>query len=434
MVNCRKETVKLLLKTFGEESYSNLLLDSVLASQEMTVQDRKFITQLYYGVIEKKITLDYIISAYSSKKIERLDSTVLNILRTGIYQIKFMDSVPDNAAVNESVKLARSFRLSSASGFVNAVLRNFIRDGADFKAPEDRLQNLSVRYSVSPDIIKLVSESYGEEFTLAFLERLEKKAPVYIRLNSMAADEKTLSENIGRNTVTAEDFLPDCYQASSGNLSHTSGFKKGYFHVQDISSQTACAVLDPKPGDTVLDMCSAPGGKTFTMAQMMKGEGKVLAFDLYEHRVRLISDGAERLHLKNVTALAGDASVHDASLEGADKILCDVPCSGFGVMRKKPEIRYKSTENLDELYDIQYSILCNAASYLKKGGELVYSTCTLNRKENDDVIERFLSEHDEYEGVPFLQDAGEPFGGFSAVLGAYGPDSDGFFISKIRRK
>lgn len=434
MVNCRKETVKLLLKTFSEDSYSNLLLDSVLSSPEMNIQDRKFITTLYYGVIEKKITLDYMISAYSSKRIERLDPTVLNILRTGVYQIKYMDSVPDNAAVNESVKLARGFRLSSAAGFINAVLRNFIRDGAELKEPEDRLTGLSVKYSVSPDIIKLLEEGYGEEFTFNFLERLSDKAPVYIRLNTAAADEKKLYETIGKSELTKEEFLPDCYISSSGNLMRTTAFKKGFFHVQDISSQIACAVLDPQPGETVLDLCSAPGGKTFTMAQLMKNEGQVTAFDLYDHRVQLISDGAKRLQLSNVKAVTGDALEHDSSLEGADRVLCDVPCSGFGVMRKKPEIRYKSTENLEELYDIQYRILCNAASYLKKGGVLVYSTCTLNRKENDDIIDRFLSENSDFEGVSFLENAGRPFGSYKAVLGADGPDSDGFFISKIRRK
>ena len=192
--------------------------------------------------------------------------------------------------------------------------------------------------------------------------------------------------------------------------------------------------LGPVPGDKVLDLCSAPGGKTFTMAELMKGEGKVIAFDLYDHRVRLIEEGAKRLHLGNVSVFTHDALEYDATLEGADKILCDVPCSGFGVMRKKPEIRYKLTEDLDELYGIQYKILCNAASYLKKGGELVYSTCTLNRKENDDIIDRFLAENSGYEGVSFLEEIGEPFGSYKAVLGAAGPDSDGFFISKIRRK
>ncbi len=434
MVNCRKETVKLLLKTFAEDSFSNILLDSVLSSNEMTPNDRKFMTTLYYGVLEKKITLDHIISAFSTRRTERLDPTVLNILRTGIYQIKYMDSVPDNAAVNESVKLVRSFRLSSASGFVNAVLRNYLRDSSAVKEPSDPLEALSVRYSVSPEIISLVSEGYGREFTEKFLARLESRAPVYIRLNSTVADGGKLVSALGKIEAEKSDIIPDCYSVSSGVLTHTTAFRKGFFHVQDISSQLACMALGPVPGDRVLDLCSAPGGKTFTMAELMKGEGKVIAFDLYDHRVRLIEEGAKRLHLGNVSVFTHDALEYDATLEGADKILCDVPCSGFGVMRKKPEIRYKLTEDLDELYGIQYKILCNAASYLKKGGELVYSTCTLNRKENDDIIDRFLAENSGYEGVSFLEEIGEPFGSYKAVLGAAGPDSDGFFISKIRRK
>ena len=198
MVNCRKETVKLLLKTFAEDSFSNILLDSVLSSNEMTPNDRKFMTTLYYGVLEKKITLDHIISAFSTRRTERLDPTVLNILRTGIYQIKYMDSVPDNAAVNESVKLVRSFRLSSASGFVNAVLRNYLRDSSAVKEPSDPLEALSVRYSVSPEIISLVSEGYGREFTEKFLARLESRAPVYIRLNSTLADGGKLVSALGK--------------------------------------------------------------------------------------------------------------------------------------------------------------------------------------------------------------------------------------------
>lgn len=434
MINCRKETVKLLCRTFSEESYSNLLLDSVLSSGEMKLQDRKFITTLYYGVLEKKITLDYIISLYSTKKLNKLDKTVLNILRTGIYQIKYMDGVPDNAAVNESVKLARGFRLASASGFINAVLRNFIRDGAEYKEPDDAMKRLSVRYSADSDVIALISSGYGQNFTESFLERSLGRAPVYVRMNSAVTDEKNFLKALGKIEAEKSELLSDCYILSSGNLTGTEAFKKGFFHVQDISSQIACAVLDPHEGDTVLDLCSAPGGKTFTIAQMLKGTGKVLAFDLHEHRASLIREGAERLKLTNVTALTGDALVHNAELEGADRILCDVPCSGLGVIRKKPEIRYKKTDDLDELYDIQYRILCNAASYLKKGGELVYSTCTLNKKENDDIIDRFLNENSDFEGVPFMEDAGEPFGSYKAVLGSCGPDSDGFFISKIRRK
>lgn len=434
MVNCRKETVKLLNKTFTENSYSNLLLDSVLSSKEMTVQEKRFITMLYYGVIEKKITLDYIISSYSKKKLSSLDITVLNILRTGIYQIKYMDSVPDNAAVNECVKLVRGFRLASASGFVNAVLRNFIRDGADYREPSGASDRISVRYSVNSDIVNIISESYGSDFAEAFLERCSDKAPVYVRMNNILTDEKTFLKALGKIKAEKIDFVPFCYKLSSGNPKETEAFKKGYFHVQDISSQIACAVLEPEENETVLDLCSAPGGKTFTIAQIMNGKGNIKAFDLYEHRAALITEGAKRLSLNNVTALTGNALEHNPDLEGADRILCDVPCSGLGVIRKKPEIRYKNTEEFRELCDIQYKILENASSYLKSGGVLVYSTCTLNRSENEDIIEKFLREHIDFEGVPFFEEAGKPFGDYKAVLGAEGPDSDGFFISKIRRK
>lgn len=435
MINSRKETVKLLNRTFSNDCYSNLLLDNVLSGTEASVQDKRFITTLYYGVLERKITLDHIISTYSSRKINKLDMTVLNILRTGVYQIKYMDSVPDSAAVNESVKLASSFKMMSSSGFINAVLRNFIRDGANIKPPKDKLKSLSVKYSVAPDIIKLITESCGKSFTQKFLERLNDKTPVYLRINNTLTDEDKFSEIFSESGIIFEktDFPPFCFKVQSGNLTDTDAFRKGLFHVQDISSQLACLALEPCEGQKVLDLCSAPGGKTFTIAELMNGTGTVYASDIYEQRAELIDRGARRLSLGNIKAFAGDASVHNSELEGADRVLCDVPCSGLGVMRKKPEIRCKQTENFEDLYDIQYKILENAASYLKVGGILVYSTCTVSRRENDDMIDRFLSEHENFSGVPFFEDMGSPFGSYKALLGADGFDSDGFFISKIKR-
>lgn len=434
MINCRKETVKLLNRTFTKDAYSNILLDNVFSENEMSSSDKRFITTLYYGVVERKITLDHIISSYSSKGINKLDMTILNILRTGIYQIKYMDSVPDNAAVNEAVKLVRNFRLSSASGFVNAVLRRFIRDGNNVSLPSDKKENMSVSYSVNKEIVDMLCNGYGDEFTHAFLSRSLEKTPVYLRHNSLACDEKSLFASMGKIKIIPKENIPMCFEAASGNLTNTDAFKKGYFHVQDISSQFACMALDPLKNQIVLDLCSAPGGKAFTIAQLMENTGTVYAFDIHEHRVKLISDGASRLGLHNIKATVGDACTHDSRYEGADKILCDVPCSGVGVIRKKPEIRYKTPESFDELPELQYTILKNAASYLKVGGELVYSTCTLNRRENDDIIDKFLSENKNFEGVPFLTEYGEPFGSYKVTLGSDRFDSDGFFISKIRRK
>ena len=434
MINCRKEVIKLLDKTFSEDSYSNILLDSVLSQNDISQQDKRFVTTLYYGVLERKITLDYIISIYCKKELKKLDITILNILRCGIYQIKYMNSVPDNAAVNESVKLVRGFRLASASGFVNAVMRNFIRDDKEFAYPEDRLQMLSVRYSVDKQIIKMIVSDYGDEFAESFLIRSLEKPPVYLRMNNTICDRSILFEGLGRISATENEKLPYCYEVSSGNLTTTDAFKKGYFHVQDISSQFACMALSPSEGDTVIDLCSAPGGKSFTLAEIMGGKGIVYASDVYSKRVDLIRDGAHRLGLDNIKPVTGDASVHDDKYKGADKVLCDVPCSGTGVIRKKPEIRYKQADDFDKLPELQYRILQNGASYLKVGGELVYSTCTLNRRENDDVIDRFLSEHSEFEGVSFLEEYGSPFGQYKVTLGADTFNSDGFFISKIKRK
>ena len=229
------------------------------------------------------------------------------------------------------------------------------------------------------------------------------------------------------------ELIENCYEALSGDVTATDAFKKGYFHVQDISSQLCCMALGVKENEIVLDLCSAPGGKAFTIAELMNGTGTVYAFDMYENRVQLIKDGTERLHVKNIKAMSGNALEFDKNIPLADKILCDVPCSGLGVIRKKPEIKYKNPKEFEGLTDIQYGILENAVKYLKVGGELVYSTCTLNRKENDDIIDRFLAKNNDYEGVSFLEDYGEPFGSYKATIIPMHFNSDGFFISKIKK-
>lgn len=432
MENSRKEALKLLNKTFRDSSYSNILLDSVLSESEMSTQDKKFLTVLYYGIIERKIYLDYVISYYSSKKLSKLDLTILNILRMGIYQLKFMDSVPDNAAVNESVKLTKAFKVSSASGFVNAVLRHFIRDAKTVPEPVNDLEKMSVRYSVDKSIIKKIFTDYGQEFSQRFLDRACTKAPVFLRINTIR-DRDCVIDDLPAGVQELE-FPPDCFRAESGELTSSQAFRNGLFHVQDISSQIACLILAPVKDEKVLDLCSAPGGKAFTMAELMENKGHITAFDIHENRAALVQDGASRLGLTNITARQGDARVHYSEYDGADKVLCDVPCSGIGVIRKKPEIRYKDAADFTELPDIQYQILCNGASYLKPGGVLVYSTCTLNRSENDEIIDKFLSEHTEYDKAEISGIPGLPSGSYKVTLGDDIFGGDGFFISKIKRK
>lgn len=433
MDDARFLAIKLLNKTFDKKGFSNLVLDHALNNSQLGNKDKRFCSSLYYGVIERKITLDYIISKYSKKPINKLDLSILNILRCGLYQLKYMDSVPDSAAINESVKLAKKYKLTSASGFVNAVLRNFIRDNKEISMPKGRIAKLSLEYSAPEWLVKKLIGEYGDNFAISLLESSITKAPVTIRLNTNTADEKKLMDDIGDIKIRKNSFIENCYEILGGDITATDAFRKGYLHVQDISSQLCCLALNVKENEIVLDLCSAPGGKAFTIAELLNGTGIVHAFDLYEKRVELIRSGAERLHLKNIKAGIGDALEFNENIPLADKVLCDVPCSGLGVIRKKPEIKYKDPKEFEGLADIQYKILENAAKYLKLGGELVYSTCTLSRKENDEIIDRFLEGNEGFEGVSFLDDYGEPFGSYKATLIPMHFNSDGFFISKIKK-
>ena len=429
MTDARYLAVKLLDKTFVSGSYSNLQLDSGLKASDLDERDRKLCSALYYGVIERRITLDNIISGLSSRPIDRLDSIVLNILRCGMYQIKYMDSVPDSAAVNESVALAKKFRKTSASGLVNAVLRGFIRGGKELKLPKDSTLAASVKYSAPEELVKSLTEDYGSEAAERFLSASLEKSVTYLRLNTIRCTEEEFLAALGG--IEAEKLSGSCFAVQSGDVTATDAFNKGFFHVQGLASQLCCQALAPTEQDRVLDICAAPGGKTFTMAELMNGRGEIYAFDLHEKRAELIRKGAERLGLTNIRAAAGDASKFNPELPKFSKILCDVPCSGLGVIGSKPEIKYKSFSDFAGLPDIQYKIVSNALSYLEAGGTLVYSTCTVRKAENEEVCERLLREHTEIEAVELPDMLGRSFGTMATLMPPeYG---SGFFISKFRK-
>lgn len=432
MDTARLQAVKLLGKTFGKGGYSNILLDKALSESSMSQKDKALCAALYYGVLERRITLDYIISGYSRMKPAKLNPEALNILRCGIYQLKFMDNIPDSAAVNESVNTAKKLRLGSLSGFINAVLRNFLRDGKQIKYPENNTKKLSIEYSSPEWLVNLLLENYSENQTISLLESSVEKPPVTVRINELKGTLPQILEKL--SDLSPESTAIDrCFKISCGDVTETQAFKDGLFHVQDIASQFCCMALDPKEGETVLDLCSAPGGKAFTLAEMMNDKGKIFAFDIHENRVNLIKNGADRLGISCIESKTGNASFYDINMPPADKILCDVPCSGLGVIRRKPEIKYKSFDEFYRLPEIQYKILENAVKYLKPGGELVYSTCTVNPAENGQVIDRFLREHKNFKGVSFLKEFGKPFGGYKVTLFPENFNSDGFFISKIKR-
>lgn len=353
---------------------------------------KSWCSAIYYGVIERTITLDHIIRSFSSRPLNKLDDAVLNILRSGIYQILYMDSVPDNAAVSESVELAKKFAKTSASGMINAILRNFIRQGKQIKLPSDKIQAISVKYSVPEELVKSLIADYGEELAEDLFANALEKSPVAIRKNNLRCSDEELISSLAKDSAEAEKstLIEGCYLLDSGDVMALDAFKQGFFHVQDISSQLCCHALNPAENDVVLDICAAPGGKTFTMAELMNGRGEIRAFDLHEKRVKLIRDGAQRLGIENIRAEKGDAMIFDPDLPEFTKILCDVPCSGFGVIGKKPEIKYKSLSDFENLPDIQYKIADNAVKYLSYGGEMIYSTCTLRKVENDESATGFL--------------------------------------------
>ncbi len=434
-MSARKLAVTLLDQTEEKGSYSNIALDAALDKSELDARDKRLCAALYYGVLERKLTLDYIISRYSKKPPEKLDGIVLQIIRTGLYQLLFMEHIPDTAAVSESVKLTKKCRKASASGFVNAVLRSFIRDGKKIEYPQKPYEKASVMYSVPVWLVKKIYEKYGEEEGAAFFEDALQPPPLTIRRNPLRATEDELMAVLADAGIEKHPLVPDAYVLrKGGNIRSSEAFEKGWFHVQDTASQLCVMALGAEPDMTVLDMCAAPGGKTFTIAEYMNGTGMIYAFDLIDQRAGLIEKGAERLGLNNVTAQAGDASVYNDALPKADRVLCDVPCSGFGVIRRKPEIRYKDEKELAGLPEIQGAILWNAARYVKPEGVLVYSTCTVFREENEQVVEEFLLEHPEFEPVPVLPELHEKLSGSMVTLMPSIAGSDGFFMAKLRRK
>ncbi|MDE7120549.1 MAG: 16S rRNA (cytosine(967)-C(5))-methyltransferase RsmB [Oscillospiraceae bacterium] len=433
MGNARATAVKLLMQMSAEQSYSNFALDQELERSGLPAQEKAFCTQLFYGVIERRMTLEYLTKVYSQKNPEKLDAPVRYILYLGFYQMKYCDKIPDRAAIYESVKLAGYFRKKSASGFLNAVLRKFQRAEKTVPSTGDFRKDMQIRYSVPGELLEKILEEHGKSFTECFLENSLLPPSCTIRKNSLIADtpEQLQSFQELQPELINDSNLKNAFRIHAQDLRHTRAFRDGLFHVQDLSSQLCCQVLDAKPGEVIFDMCAAPGGKTFTIAQYMQNHGKIYAFDLHPHRVKLIRDGAERLKLTCVHTEVKNATEYNYDLPMADRILCDVPCSGFGVIRRRPEIKYKSLESVRELPELQLRILENSSRYLKPGGILVYSTCTILEQENQGVIRKFLESHPDFELLP-LEKLGIPDG--YAVLSAQYADCDGFFIARLHRK
>ena len=432
----RMTTAKALLRV-SAGGFSNLVLDSALEETDFSSRDRAFISALFYGVLERRITLDTLIRRYVMKPMDKLTPEVLEVLRMGFYQIVYMNSVPDNAAVNESVELIKRLGEQKASGFVNGVLRSFIRDGgkADFGYLKG-LRRLSAEYSAPLWLCEKWCKEFGPERTQKALRASIGAPPIYVRVNTTkttADDLKKMLEEEGVS-VSETEILPTALILDSAAPQNTKCYKDGLFHVQDISSQLCALAVDAKENERVLDVCAAPGGKSFTVAQYMGNTGELVACDLHPKRANLVKSGGERLGLTTISAKANDATIYREELGTFDRILCDVPCSGLGVIRRKPEIRFKKPEDLTSLPKIQYKIASTSSRYLKEGGTLIYSTCTLSHDENEAVVKRLVEENGLVpERLPEeLQKYS--FDGYSVTLLPGEINSDGFFFARLRKE
>lgn len=350
--------------------------------------------------------------------------------------------MPDSAAVNEAVGLTKKMKAASASGFVNAVLRNFLRD--EKKIPQIKgncLKKLEVRYSCPQWLIKTLLEQYDEPSTLAMLEHSLDRPPLYVRVNTTKISVEDCIARLEAEGVQVQKDpdLQGCLLLSgTASIEKLIAFSEGLFHVQDKSSQLCATALDAKEGQRVLDTCSAPGSKSFTTAERMGDSGEVISCDIFEEKIKKISEGAKRLELNSISAKFQDGTVFCPDLGEFDRVLCDAPCSGIGIIGRKPEIKYKKQQELADLPQIQKKILDTASRYVKKEGILVYSTCTLLREENDQVIEEFLSQHTEFEPCPLPKEVREAAkltdsAAWKVTLFPQMADTDGFFISCVKK-
>lgn len=439
MAGARRAAVEALIRIHRDGSYSNIVLDTVLREGEFSPQDKALLSRLVYGVIERRLTLDYVINAVSSMPLKKMHPTVRDILRSGVYQLLYMDKIPASAAVNEAVKLAKNMGQGKASGFVNAVLRNVQRK-ADVV-----LENASpdVWYSVPAEWISYWTKHYGEACTEGMLKALSSPPPQSIRINTLKI---SAAEFIARLKETGVPFemqpgLPEGLHIPAGfDWKGVAKAEENWYYYQDTASQYCCRALDAQKGERIADVCAAPGGKSFTVAQYMQNEGFLLSGDIYPQKCEIIEKRAKQYGITCLQTVVRDAStpIPVGLVESFDRVLCDAPCSGLGVIRRKPEIRYKSLAETESLPALQLEILDVASHMVKTGGVLQYSTCTLRPDENEQVVAAFLQTHPNF--VPRILPLPTCFSQAGIAPSHYITlfphihHTDGFFIASFEKK
>lgn len=430
-INSRYLAYKILLAVEKEDEYINDALNRFLKKHRVSNRDERLVRKIVFGYLENKMLLNYYIKEISKMPFSKIDLEIKLVIAIGIYQLLFLDKVPSSAAVNESVKVAKKVNYKT-KGFVNGVLRNFLRkkDHIQIKS-KSVAEELSIKYSYPIWIIKYFLDIYGEEETIELLKFNKKPAAMVVRTNTLRITRKELINRLSEAGVNAkESSLTETgviVKAVDGLL-ESDLFNKGYFYVQDDASILVGEILNPKEGERVIDVCAAPGGKTTHIAQLMKDTGEVIGRDVSRSKINLIEENIRRLGIRSITTEVHDATQRDEKNNGKfDKVLVDAPCSGLGLIRKKPDIKYnRSLKDLQQLSSIQYKILEASSKLLKDGGELVYSTCTLGPKENLEVIEKFLYNNKGFKKISIR-------GQETLELVPHRSHTDGFFICKLKK-
>ena len=446
-INARELILEILLQIEEEGEHSHIAIRNALSKyQFLPKQERAFITRVCEGTLEYRILIDYILNSFSKITVDKMKPAIRTILRSAVYQLKFMDSVPDSAVCNEAVKLAQRKGFYNLKPFVNGVLRTISREMDSLEYPsreEDPVRYLSVMYSMPESLVMRWISDYGEEKTELILQDFLKEKPLTVRCRTYLNDPETVKKSLEEQGVEVKKgpYLPYAFQISNYNHILTlDAFLKGKIQVQDVSSMLVAEVANPQKGDYVIDLCAAPGGKSLHMGDKMEGYGIVDARDVSQYKVSLIEENIQRTGSINVQAKVQDATVFDVESEcKADIVLADVPCSGYGVIGKKPEIKYRMTpQRQEEIVILQRTILAQASEYVKSRGALIYSTCTIAKEENEENMMWFLNNY------PFKLESLDPYlpeelrcestglGYLQLLPGVH--KTDGFFIAKFRRK
>ena len=437
-MGARETALNALIACRKEGAWSNGVMKEYIVRDKLDSRDAGLATRLCYGVLQNRMKLDFYLKQLLTGKIRDLHPVVHDILHLGLYQLFELDRVPDSAAVNESVDLAKKYckKQRFAPGLVNAVLRKATVEKDTLKQPASWVD----KYSHPQQLVDLLIRDLGKAKMEPMLRANNEAPQTMIQVNTLKTTAAALASKLEQAGVTAQPhgWMENCLVlGSTGDLEQIPSFQEGLFYVQDPAAKLSvlCAEL-PQEALNVLDCCAAPGGKSFAANIAMGGKGTITSCDVHEHKTGLITNGAQRLGFENITARKQDATVNVPEWnETMDAIICDVPCSGYGIIRKKPDIRYKNPQDMEDLPALQLKILRNQARYLKKGGVLIYSTCTLLRRENEDVVEIFLADNHEFYLEPLpLPDCfpKNETGMLALVSGEY--DTDGFFISRLRRK